>query len=253
MEQTNPTNTDLSFSADDFTQEEISQATSGEPNAEDGVITQKNATPEMHKIKYNGKEEEYKYEDLVALAQKGRNYDHVIGERDALKNSEEMKMLSEMAKQAGKKDGKEFLKEMQDNLTALKIEKRAKELEADGMKPEHAKRMAELEVSQPIKEVDETVTDQEPNQFVNDFKQLLENFPETQQYKDISEFPEEFRALMDSGLSPLVAYTKMMLGEKQKKEQIEKQNSDAKKKATNSLKSDQADGKEDSFLSGLNS
>ena len=55
------------------------------------------------KIKYNGNEEEYGLDEFTTLAQKGRNYDHVVEDRDAWKGkgSEYEAFLKELADRAG--------------------------------------------------------------------------------------------------------------------------------------------------------
>jgi len=47
--------------------------------------TETETANQRFKIKYNGNEEEYGLDEMTVLAQKGRNYDHLKGESDALK------------------------------------------------------------------------------------------------------------------------------------------------------------------------
>lgn len=238
MEQTNPEN-DLIFSPEDFTPEEIGGETE---KAEPEVIKEK--------IKYNGKEEEYTLEELKTLAQKGRNYDHVLGERDELKKySDEVKTLAELAKEAGK-EPKVFLEELRNNFRNEKLQKRVQELQEEGMKPEHAQRMAEMELNQPRQAVEEEQA-QDPTHLVNEFQALFKKFPETAQFKDLSEFPEEVQTLIQEGESPLVAYMQYKMSELEKAKSVEAQNKDAQQRDTGSFKTGKSEEKEDEFLQGL--
>lgn len=240
---------DLMFSANDFTPEELTG---------DAPITDKTSAPEgekveaqpaLHKIKYNGKEEEYSIEDLITLAQKGRNYDHVLTERDSLKNSEEMTLLSKMAKDAGKKDGKEFLSELMNSIEKVKLDERIKALEAEGLTPEHAKRMAELEMKSPEPTKVEQTDDVEP--LAKQFEELFQEFPETSEWKDLSEFPQEVQAMIEEGKSPLVAYTKFLTKKVDDDKRLAQQNTDAQTRDTGSFKTGKGEKKDDDFLKGL--
>ena len=71
-----------------------------EPGAETETANQR------FKIKYNGAEEEYDLDQMTVLAQKGRNYDHVVEERDNLRgqarNAErQLGFLKDLADRAG--------------------------------------------------------------------------------------------------------------------------------------------------------
>ena len=73
---------------------------SEEPGAETETANQR------FKIKYNGAEEEYDLDQMTTLAQKGRNYDHVVEERDSLrgkaKDAEtQLAFLKDLADRAG--------------------------------------------------------------------------------------------------------------------------------------------------------
>lgn len=204
------------------------------------------AKSESYKIKYNGKEEEYPLDQLLNLAQKGRNYDHILQERDSLKNSEEFAILSQLAKEAGKKDGKEFLKELKATLEKSKFDERLEALIKEGAKPEHARRLVEMELKQGA------VTHEEPNPLVEQFSELFKEFPETKDWKDLSEYPEEVQKMIEEGKSPLVAYSKYIASSKEKELLIAKQNEEAKARDIGSLKTSEGDKKEDDFLKGFN-
>lgn len=242
---------ELKFSPEDFTADELGakepENTEGQP---DEAVEAKSVEVEKHKIKYNGKEEEYSTEELITLAQKGRNYDHVLKEKDELKNSDEMKMLSNLAKEAGMKDVKSFLDNLQSNLINLKLEERAKKLESEGIPLEHARRMADLEMKAEAKAVAEPEK-QEDSPLVNQFTELFNEFPETKEFKTLEEYPDEVQKMIEEGKSPLVAYTKYITAQKDKEIELAKQNAEAKSRDTGSFKSGKQDTKEDDFLKGL--
>lgn len=240
MEKTNPSEeVAFAFEPSDFAQPDAPLENETNPEV--------NTTPkETHKIKYNGKEMELSYDELIANAQKGMNYDHILSERDSLKNSETNKLLTEIAKENGLKP-EEFLASLKESKTNEKIMNRAKELEAEGMKPEHAKKMAELELKQPTqaKEPDEVKL------LENEFKTLHQEFPETKDFKELSDFPKEVIELIKQGKSPLVAYAKYQMEEMKKNAEIEKNNLKNTLKDTGSLGKGEPDGKSDPFLEGL--
>lgn len=250
-EKTNSTGSEeLAFSAEDFTPEELS----GNEPIKDVTAEVKDEAKdvqdvEKHKIKYNGKEEEYSIEELITLAQKGRNYDHVLGERDSLKNSEEMSILSKMAKDAGKKDVKEFLKDLSANIENVKLEERVKQLENEGMNPEHARRMAELEMKNTAQPQADEASDIQP--LVKQFEELFQEFPETQDWKELSDYPQEVQDLISDGKSPLVAYTKYLTKKAEDEKRVLEQNKQAQERDTGSFKTGKSETKDDDFLKGL--
>jgi hypothetical protein len=200
---------------------------------------------ESTKVKYNGQEMELSREELITNAQKGLNYDHIKTELDGYKTSEELKVLNEFAKEKGLKDWKEYVADLKNSKQNEKLESRVKELEADGMKPEHARKMAELELKAPTPPTDDV------QRLESEFTTLHQEFPETQEFKELTDFPPEVIELIQKGKSPLVAYSKYLT--ENAKKLSEKAALDLKNKATDigSLNGDKADEKEDLFLQGL--
>lgn len=248
-EQTNQpqASSELNFSPEDFSAEELKIGSEeGAPKADQPVKAEE---VQKFKIKYNGKEEEYGVEELTNLAQKGRNYDHVLSERDALKNSEELKTLEQIAKDAGVKDVKTLIENLKKNVSDLKLDERAKKFESEGMTPEHARRMAELEMKAETQAVVEPEAKENP--LVDRFTELFDEFPETRDFKTLEDYPEEVQKMIEDGKTPLVAYTKYLTAQKDKELEIAKQNADAKSRDTGSFKSGKHDSKEDDFLKGL--
>jgi hypothetical protein len=183
------------------------------------------------------------------LAQKGRNYDHVLQERDSAKNSQEMQILADLAKNAGMKDVATFVKELQKNYLDMKIENRVRQLESEGLPTEHAKRMAELELKADSgKQVQEQQA--QPDEGVDAFVELMSEFPETQEWKSLSDFPPEVRKMIDEGKKPIVAYTKYLAQKAEQEKAVALQNKQAIERDTGSFKSGKTE-KPDDFLAGL--
>jgi hypothetical protein len=249
-EKTNPSeSTELNFSPQDFTPEELNSPNEGAEETAEPSTSDKTAELQKHKIKYNGADEEYTLDDLKMLAQKGRNYDHVLQERDSAKNSQEMQILADLAKNAGMKDVATFVKELQKNYLDMKIENRVRQLESEGLPTEHAKRMAELELKADSgKQVQEQQA--QPDEGVDAFVELMSEFPETQEWKSLSDFPPEVRKMIDEGKKPIVAYTKYLAQKAEQEKAVALQNKQAIERDTGSFKSGKTE-KPDDFLAGL--
>lgn len=252
FEKTNHTmgNDELDFDldeipADDIELEEDVEGSETEP----GTKTEKTI-----KVKYNGEEKELdlnsNYDDIVAYIQKGMNYDHVVGERDSLKESEEMKLIRELAEEAGVKDTKEFVKKFKEDLTQTKVNKRAEQLMSEGMSKEHALYTAKLEVEKaPLPpKGQEQQPDPIEEQAVG-FKELLEEYPDLAKNK-WEDFPEDFQRLVSEGKKPIVAWQKYLLNQSEKTQRDEKQKAGTKERDLGSMRG-KSDEKVDPFLTGF--
>ena len=92
---------------------------------------------EQFKIKYDGAEVGYEsVDDLVADAQKGKNYQRVLEQRDSFKNNPAYKYIDKYMKDSGYNDPAKFVHDLQVN---AKVE----ELKGKGMADEDAKAYAE--------------------------------------------------------------------------------------------------------------
>lgn len=252
---------ELEFSSTDFSEAELksgdsevatSESTESEPTKEGKQQSQ--ASEEKFTVKYNGKEVELTKAELITNAQKGMNYDHVLQERDSLKNSDEMKALESIAKESGLKDVKTLIETLKTNLADIKLTERAKALEAEGMTPEHALKMAELELKADAKKTAEPEPkDDTIEKLTDEFRSLHDEFPETNEWKKLSDFPEEMQTLLNEGKSPLIAYTKYVQKKAEDEARIAKQNATAKDRDTGSFKSGKSEEKQDDFMSGFNS
>ena len=178
-------------------------------------------------------------EEAITLAQKGMNYDHLKGDYENLKNSDELKLLNELAAENGLKSGKEYLAQVREKARQEKLAKRIDELETEGVPSEHAKKMAELEMGQPQAK--------EPSPFL----ELFKKYPETQAWDDLSKFPDEVREAVKNGENPVVAYAehkaRQALAERDQLLAKER----AKEQTTGSLTTHATEVEPDPFLKGF--
>ena len=207
------------------------------------------------KIKYNGQEEEYdlatQIEEVKTLAQKGRNYDHVKGELDALKGSEELTFLKNLAEEAGFTDVKEYVSTLKKDIQQKQVQTRVKELQADGMTREQAEYTANLEMQarapKPL-----TPPQADPTaDLKTGFETLFKEYPETAKMKSLADFPPEVVKAIEEGATPIVAYQKHLLNESTKKAEKDNHNAKVKQRDIGSLQSGKADEEEDQFLREL--
>jgi hypothetical protein len=222
----------------------------------DTVTKQGNASPTKLQVKYNGAEQEFdlstQTEEVKALVQKGMNYDHIVSERDALKNSEEMTFLKQMAEQAGEPDVKTFIANLQKDMEAQAVQERAAQLVAEGMSARHAQQMAELEVKAKQASPQATAKN-EPDiaPLTNDFQALLDEYPDVKQYQKFTDLPQEVQDMINGGKSPLVAYQKHLLNQKETQAKLDNLNAANRNRDLGSMTSPGPIDKEDPFLSGL--
>lgn len=222
---------------------------------EKAVETPAKPASEKLKITYMGKEEEIDLSDtetVKTLLQKGKNYDTVLADREALKNSDEMKFLRKLADDAGVKDIKTFMETVQKDLRNQRIQSRAQELMDEGMAEEHALHTADLELklteSKPQPEVKPEVEDK-PD--ASPFVELLTEYPEVAQYKTLDEFPEAVRNAIKAGKSPLVAYQAFQNAKLKEELEAVKNREGAKQRDLGSMRSAKSDEAQDAFLTGL--
>lgn len=103
---------------------------------------------ETFKVTYDGNEVGYEsVEDLIADAQKGKNYQRVLEQRDSYKNNPAYKYIDDYMKSAGYDDPNKFIQD-------IKVNSKVSELTAKGMSEEDAKSLAEELVSKESVQVD---------------------------------------------------------------------------------------------------
>ena len=223
--------TEDEFFADDESQEDDNDLFDDEDvennqdeSDESDEVVEDNKT-NVIKIKFNGAEEsldmETQYDEIVALIQKGKNYDHVKQEQESLQPT--ISELQQIAKDVGAKDVNGLLAKLKQDIHSEKVNSRVQELIQDGMSEKHAKQLAELELKQNVEPLQQDAKEDESTQ--EDvgkqlFVELFEEYPELVklEYKD---FPQEVKEMIENGKKPLVAYQKYLLDkERQEKEQL---------------------------------
>lgn len=175
----------------------------------------------FRKVKYNGKETDVLEKDIEPLLQKGLNYDHVQGELQTLREmgltkaeAEELKAL------AGDKPIKDYVKTLKEKEFNEKLNARASEIKQEdaSLSDAAALRIAKLELEKPQSKSVEQIA------LEKGFSELHKLFPETQNFKELSEFPKEFVDMLHDGISPGVAYAKYKLDETSRQVEIDKKN-----------------------------
>lgn len=223
------------------TNPEVKEETLADYIENDEIDTEEVAPQEpqkfVRKLKVNGEEKDYEFtdEELVEKLQKGIHYETLRSERDAIKGS-----LSELAKEEGKSID-EYLKTLKESKLLSKIETKTKELEAQGIPSELAKKYAELEVKQTPKD----------NPLEKSFLELYEEFPETKNLKELSDYPPEVIEAIQQGKNPVAAYSKWKVSEATKVVQTTKVNETNKAKDTGSLGTKDSGAKVDELLQGF--
>jgi hypothetical protein len=217
--------------------------------------TKQGTAPNKLKVKYNGTEQEFdlatQTEEVTALIQKGMNYDHVKGEVDSYKNSEEMTFLKQMATQAGMPDTKAFIQKLQKDIEIQETQARAQQLVAEGMSAKHAQYTAELEMKAKQVVAPPTPPPDMTDALKTGFQELFSEYPDAQQFKTFGELPLEVQDAINAGKSPLVAYQRHLLAQKEAKQALDKHNQDVKSRDLGSMKTGQQIDTEDPFLAGL--
>ena len=207
----------------------------------DDVQTEDVAPQEPHKfvkkLKVNGEEKDYEFtdEELTEKLQKGLHYETLRSERDAIKNT-----LSELAKDEGLKLD-EYLNKLKESKFNAKIESKKKELEEQGIPSELAQKYAELEIKQAPKD----------NPLEKSFLELYEEFPETKDLKELTDYPQEVIEAIQNGKNPVVAYSKWKVSQATKVVETTKVNETNKVKDTGSLGTKDSGGKVDDILQGF--
>lgn len=222
---------------------------------------------QTHKLKFLGEEKTVSYEELVNLAQKGMNADHVL---EKMANSREYQLLDKLAGRMG------MTREQYLNV----IEKNAEESEAKQsadallkkfpeLTPEAAaefgKQAAELERMRNAQKdaAAEKAKREEAEKPMRDFVEYLnKNHPDAEYTKDVMKLPESVLNAMREGKDPTRAMMEYEISEakRQIQELTDKQaaadkakakNEQNKKQSVGSVAGNAGDDVLDAFLSGL--
>lgn len=214
-------------------------------SADEPTETAADTKPESYTVRFNGEDVSLSFEDLVKNAQKGMNYDHVVKQRDDLRNSREMQLLDRFAKESGMTreqylDGLEQM--MEQRAVAAEVEKGVPE-EAAKQLVQYRKKEAELTRKQ--KELDDEKAKKDARE--KEIAAFVKAYP------DVKEFPKEVLDMVEAGENVLSAYR--AYENKQLKAELAAARQNAKNRET-VVGSMQGDGKgeePDDFLAGFDS
>lgn len=203
-------------------------------------------------LKHLGKETQVTLEELIALGQKGLDYDFVKRKNEELKNAREVQMISRLAEEAGMTK-EEYLSTVEKTLRDSKISGRVSELIESGMEEQSARMVADLEMKN--KELESRVNVLKKPQMeekareqrvIQDLRQLVSLYPGLQKLPDTV-----VQHIKEKGIMPTVAYQQYLI-EKQEQtiKQLEK-NMENANKSTGSVKGEGV-VESDPFLMGFN-
>lgn len=206
------------------------------------------AQPESprYKVKYNHQELELPVDELITYAQKGMNYDHVVSERDSLKNAREFAVLDKFAKQSGM-TREQYLKFLEDSYLQNEIQERINA----GTPPQVAQKEVELSRREmTLAEREEQIRRQEErerqlNQLQNQFAKLFEEHPEAKQ------LPPEVIEAVARGEEPISAYRAYENRQLKEKLKVLQQSQKNAASSIGSVKGDAGANSADAFLSGF--
>ncbi len=235
---------------------ETNEAVTTEESSEVSTEVQEQTPAQTLKIKYNGKEEDISLEDAVILAQKGRNYDHVIAERD------ELRSIKSMLESAAKKNGTTIEGYIQKlNEDDARAERAAELKSLEEMYPDAdedvLKELAELKLEKSKREKAQLDADNEreaQEERVKPWREFMAAFPGV----DVESLPKSVISEIHGGKSPVVAYHEHLNAElKREIEELKRDNQLAEQRGKNKALSagsavgDAAEKDKDDFLSGF--
>lgn len=153
---------------------------------------QKQQEPEQQlTLKYYGKEVTLPAQQVVALAQKGLDYDKVRSERDGFKSGREMTLLSQYAAASGM-PLPQYLDHLEKGLERAQVQREMQR----GMPENAARELAKMRRETLQREQQEAGEKQR----LAPFMELLQEYP------DLKELPKEALQRIQKGESPLAAY-----------------------------------------------
>ena len=145
-------------------------------------------------VKYNGQEMELPVSELIKNAQKGMNYDHVLEERDRLRNAREFQVIDRYAKMAGK-----TREEVLDQLEAAERQSQLTEIQQQGVPEELAQQFLTMKTKLQTLE-GQIQTEAQEKQQLQAYMELIQEYP------DVEEIPQEVAERIAAGETPLNAY-----------------------------------------------
>lgn len=198
-------------------------------------------TEQVFKVKYNGQEQELPVSELVTLAQKGMNYDHVYGELNQLRNAREFQFVDRMAAQYGM-TREEYIEAASKQVEEAEI---AKQMQ-NGVPEEVARRLYTLEQTEKQRRAQE---EQRRTEEIRR-QQYVEL---AREYPDIREFPQEVIDAVAKGETPLAAYRAWDLRQTKQKLEILQKNREIRERTAGSAAGDLPQEDPDGFMDAFDS
>lgn len=256
FEETNQTAEILETMEEDFTQGFEEEALAGEEEFAEEVLEEEQEEagereereeveePEeepAYTIKYNGQEMELPVSQLVTLAQKGMNYDHVYGELSRIKSSPELAVLERFAQQSGM-SREEYVRYLESEFENQQIQSQVQQ----GMSEPAARRMLALEAKERQRqalEQQERAKEEKTAQYL-----ALANA-----YPGLKELPAQVVQAIRNGEPPLAAYRAYENAQLRQELEAVKTNTRNQSKAMGSMSDSAATPPVSDFLSGWES
>ena len=226
-------------------------APTGEAQEEPGAPEDTNpgTEEELIDLVYNGQTQSLPRSQIIELAQKGMNYDHVKGQLDGYKNSDTQKLLAKLVADTGISPD-EYLGRVLGSIGDRQVQELA---DAEGISPELARRLFDAE--NKVKDYEASEQSRQSNA---KFDKMLQNFAKNHPDVRAEDIPPEVWAKVQAGADLEGVYAthknSQLQGEidtlKATIEQL-KQNKMNEQKAVGPVRGEQAGKDEDAFLQGL--
>lgn len=213
------------------------------------------------RVKINGEEKDIPLAEAANLAEKGMDYDKLAKEHDALKNSEEIRVLDAWAQQNGMTRA-EFIKVLAAQREEALIQSVLEEVQGEYPQiPEEAaleiaKKRAGEKRMQNEENANRTQAALEAEK-LKPWQEFIERYPFI---KDVKDLPERVITDMAGGTPPIEAMQrhelkelKKQFAELEKKQAAEVKNSDNRRTSTGSAASKGAQTSPDAFFAGFDS
>ena len=221
---------------------------------ESGQTQQKK--PATLRVKYNGKQQDISLDDAVVLAQKGMNYDHILKERDALKEQDTkykrgMDVLDRYAARnnMSRDEYVQYLEKVEQQ-TAIEAEIESMAQKYPDSNPELLEEIAKIKANQREREAKEDIARQEAQQRearIAPWRDFFAKFPSVK----VDTLPEQVYNDINTGMPPVEAYQKYRIAELESKLSAVEKIRENKSRSIGSARGDGREAGRDPFLEGF--
>lgn len=239
---------------DGFLADELSEESQSE--SEETKESSKQDTPESFlNIRYNGADKSLSKEEATTLAQKGMNYDKVYGKLQELQNNPSLRVLSNLANNAGV-SVEEYISRLQqfsDQTTINEIasDYKAKNPDAtDDMANDYAKMAFQNQMLQQQQQMQRQSQAQQQAQndaLIRQVQAFNERYPDVK----VEDLPDAVIDDINAGADLETAYDRYLIDQLQGKLANKETNEKNKENATGKLSNNSSSDNSDPFLAGL--